>query len=221
MSYFARGDQFKASLGIDPALPAVNNTDARVAAIGVLASGLIRPAAYAEIAASSSTTMAGSPMWLIQNPKNQYTYVYDSVGSVYQIGAGYIGEMTQLGDLSDGGNAKGNGGEYYDNYAYFARNTTIARYGPLDGTPTMIKDYWGGTLGLTPLSDTTYPLVEVGAIGKYAIDLVGASFQHAYILGANQTNLGIIGDLTIEGWVNFRSLPNTVTPTMGLTSLTT
>ena len=53
----------------------------------------------------------------------------------------------------------GNGAAYYDNYVYFSKNTTIARYGPLNGTKGFNGDYWAGTLSLTQLTNLTgtYP----------------------------------------------------------------
>ena len=44
MTHFAGADQFKASLGIDPALPAVDNNDTLFKESGISSSGLIRPA---------------------------------------------------------------------------------------------------------------------------------------------------------------------------------
>lgn len=219
MTFFAGSDQFKASLGIDPGLPAVDNTDDLFRESGIAASGLIRPAPYIDLVGLSDTTMAGSPMWFVQNPKNEFTYVYDSVGSVYAIGAAYYDDFAALADLTDVIPSTGNGAEYYDNYIYFSRASTIARYGPLDGTPSWQKDYWVTTLSKAGLSNTTYPIVEVGATGKYSLDLSSGSLQYAYITGANQTNLGITSDLTIEMWVNFRSLPNS--SNMGGTYLST
>src|SRR3990167_8080265 len=40
---------------------------------------------------------------------------------------------------------------------YFARSTTVARYGPLNGTPSWTTDYWGNSLGKTALVDIDYP----------------------------------------------------------------
>lgn len=208
MSHFAGSDQFRASLGIDPGLPAVDNTAVLFKESGVLASGLIRPAAYSSIAENSGTTIASTPMWLKQNPKDGYTYVYDAVGSIYTIGPSYYAALSGLGDLNDGGSARGNGCDYFDNYMYFARDTTIARYGPLNGTPTFIDDYWAGTLGLTALSNTTYPVVEVGSSDNFALNLIAGSLQYAYIDSINQSGLGITGDMSIEMWVKFRSLPS-------------
>lgn len=168
MSHFAASDQFRASLGIDPALPA---DDTGSPTKGVLASGLLRPTAYSLIFGDAGTTISQPPMWLIQNPKNQYTYVYDVQSSLYSLDSN-LANPTVIPDAGELSNGRGNGGEYYDNYIYLSKNTTIARYGPLDGTPTMNGDYWAGTLSKTQLSDTTYPVngSPGGVISYYKLD---------------------------------------------------
>lgn len=151
MSHFAAPDQFKTSLGIDPSLP----TDDDLNGInGSLPSGLLRPmSAY-----NATGTITSAPMWIDGNPKEEGTiYVYDAAGSVHTVNDS-VTTLTGLGDLNDGGSANGNGMAYYDNYMYFARSTTIARYGPLNGAPSFTDDYWVGTLGKTALSNTTYPV---------------------------------------------------------------
>lgn len=119
--------------------------------------GIISPAnalRYFENATTSDISLAGFPLWIKAEPKASNFYIYDSVGSVYAVLASIGSYYSQIGDLNDGGDAKGCGMEYYDNYMYFARNTTIARYGPLNGTPTFTDDYWVTTLGLTALDNT-------------------------------------------------------------------
>lgn len=153
MSHFAAPDQFRASIGIDPSLPANDSNDAtNIDGTAFVASGLLRPTSYVE-----SFATAGHVRWIISPPDkrsgitDEY-YVYDEAGSVYSIlSSGEQGTVT--GDLNDGGTAQGNGAAYYDNYVYFARDTTIARLGPLTTSPTLTDDYWSGTLGLTPLQE--------------------------------------------------------------------
>lgn len=146
--YFAAEDQYKFSYGIDPSLPrAVGQPRGR-------SSGLIRPTFVQSI---TNTAFAAAPMWQTQNPKNSLVYVYDMVGSVYTNSNNST--ISGLGDLNDGGTSTGNGAAYYDNYIYFARDTTVARYGPLDGTAAFTDDYWAGTLGKTALTDPSFPTV--------------------------------------------------------------
>jgi len=137
-------DQMAFSLGIDPSIGENSNLSSRPA-------GDLRPVGVT----LSSGTFYSTPLWFVKNIKSpSISYAYDSGGSIYSLGAPSI---TDLGDLNDGGGASGNGAAYYDNYIYFSRDTTIARYGPLDGTPTFTDDYWATTLGKTPLTNTAYP----------------------------------------------------------------
>lgn len=155
-THFASKDQIRSSLGIDPSWPI---SDSQTDKYGKVASGLIRPTAANK---ASGSTINGAPLWLLRHPKgygatpNETIYVYDSVGSVYSF-AIPTSTFSGLGDLNDGGTAAGNGAAYNDNYVYFARATTIARYGPLNGTPTFTDDYWVSSLSKTALVDTSYP----------------------------------------------------------------
>lgn len=154
-SLFAEGNQYQNSLAIDPDLPSTSYSSTSYSIYGRLPSGLIRPSNTKSITIEASSAMSN---WMVTNPKNALLYIYDSKGSIYtQSGSTPSG----LGDLNDGGTASGNGAAYHDNYIYFARDTTIARYGPLDGTPTFTDDYWVGTLGLTALTNTTYPIIGI------------------------------------------------------------
>lgn len=148
-SHFSGSGQFRASLGIDPAQP-IDDSDT---VYSTVASGLIRPTASEKF---SSTTIAAAPLWIKTNPKDANVYVYDARGSAYTIDA----TLTTVTALSDAGHltsSLGNGAEYYDNYMYFAKNTDIARYGPLNGTASFNGTYWTSTLGKTALVNTTYP----------------------------------------------------------------
>lgn len=157
-THFSAPDQFRAAIGIDPSLP-IN--DSTVDPTSLVSSGLLRPAVLNEL--SGGAALAGSAMWIINHPKDVtasfgQVYVYDSVGSVYSIDPSSFDTVTGIGDLNDGGSSSGNGAAYYDNYIYFARATTIARYGPLqnNASPSFTDDYWVGTLGKTALVNTAY-----------------------------------------------------------------
>lgn len=146
--YFSAEDQFRTSIDIDPAL---YESDEQTS-LDRPATGMLRP-----VGVFVSGTTVALPLWIRYTPKNSVQYVYDAAGSVYASGTG-------IGDLNDGGDASGNGMAYYDNYVYFARDTTVARYGPLDGTAAFTDDYWVGTLGLTALTNTTsYPQQGINA----------------------------------------------------------
>ena len=148
--FFAEEDQFQTSLGIDPGIYSSGYNLGNYKA-----SGLIVPVACTDF----SQTLVSAPMWMNSNPKDGNIYVSDYAGSVYTIAiSGQT--VTELGDLNDGGTSQGNGQEYYDNYIYFSRSTSIARYGPLDGTAAFTDDYWVGTLGKTALTNTSYPKIS-------------------------------------------------------------
>lgn len=154
--------QFQSSFGIDPDEDL--NSNFSTTGSNLNGSLLTKPSgALVPVKTYSLTsTTLGIPQWIISAPKSptdvssQY-YVYTSVGSVYTLGNLGVASVAGLGDLNDGASAAGNGAAYYDNYIYFARATTVARYGPLDGTPAFTDDYWIGTLGKTALTNTTYP----------------------------------------------------------------
>lgn len=148
-THFAGPGQFRASLGIDPAQP-LDDSDT---VYSTIASGLIRPTASEKF---SSTIIAASPLFIKTNPKDANVYVYDARGSAYTIDA-TLTTVTALSDTGALSNSIGNGMEYYDNYIYFATNTTVARYGPLNGSPTFNGNYWDTTLAKTALVNTTYP----------------------------------------------------------------
>ena len=148
-THFGGAGQFRASLGIDPAQP-IDDADGVFSTIG---SGLLRPAATEKF---SGTTINTAPLWMIPNPKDALVYVYDARGSAYTIDAAFA-TVTALADGETLTASLGNGAEYYDNYIYFAKNLTIARYGPLNGTPAFNGNYWTTTLSKTDLTNTAYP----------------------------------------------------------------
>ncbi len=148
--YYANADQFSFSLNIDPSV-AVDSAG-RPSNYG-RPSGVMVPV----ISSYSASVINNAPLWMVPNPKDSLVYVYDYGGSVYSLSSL---ALTNRGDLNDGGSAQGNGAAYYDNYLYFSRSTTVARYGPLDGTPSFTDDYWSSTLGKTALTDTVYPVAQ-------------------------------------------------------------
>lgn len=193
LTNFAAHDQFRSSLGINPALPLDD-----FQTTFTTGSGLLRPAGSTVY---TGTTVNSYPLWIKKTPKDALTYVYDRQGSVYTISGSVVTGLSDGGSMT---NSVGNGMDYYDNYAYFAKNTTIARYGPLNGVPTFDGDYWAGTLGKTALTNTTYPDNTGGAItypnhvmhrhsdGKlYFADVVG---NQGYIHYISTTKTTVEGD---------------------------
>lgn len=149
VTHFGKPGQFRASLGIDPAQP-IDDLDS---VYSTIACGLLRPAASQKF---SGSTIGAAPLWQVTNPKDANVYVYDAAGSAYTLDAAFAGATA----LSDGGalsSSLGNGAEYSDNYIYFAKNTDIARYGPLNGAAAFNGSYWVTSLGMTALVNTVYP----------------------------------------------------------------
>lgn len=148
-THFCQEGQFRASLGIDPGQP-MDDADSIYSTIGC---GLLRPAACEKF---SAVTITSAPLWLVPNPKTAYTYVYDAKGSSYTINATFdtVTALADCGCLTD---SLGNGCEYYDNYIYFAKNTDIARYGPLNGAAVWTGTYWTTGLSKAALTNTAYP----------------------------------------------------------------
>lgn len=185
-------DEYGDALAINPYMtPAAD--DARL--LFIKPYGILAPT----VTNTLSTTLAGYPYWMIPNPKDAKTYVYAANGSIYSLNNG-LTSLTSVGDLNDGGTASGNGCEYYDNYMYFARDTTVARYGPLNGIASFTDDYWASTLGKTALSNTTYDATGGSALetpnhvlhrhsdGKlYIADVVGGQGTIHYIKTSKTT----------------------------------
>lgn len=149
-THFSGKGQFRASLGIDPSQP-IDDLDS---SFSTIASGLLRPAACQKF---SGTTITSAPLWLIGNPKDQYVYVLDANGSAYTVDPTFS-TVTALADGGSLSGCLGNGGEYYDNYIYFFKNTDVCRYGPLNGSPAFNATYWTSTLGKGALINTAYPV---------------------------------------------------------------
>lgn len=193
---FGTADQFQLGFGIDPSLP----NDSMDSDYTTFPGGLIRPVAVTQ----AGTTTQASPLWIISNPKATATaqsfFIYDAQGSAYTTtGTGSVSNLSDRGTLSG---SSGNGCEYYDNFIYFAKNTTISRYGPLDASdsPDFTEDYWTGTLGKTALSNTGYPdsfetipnhVLKRHSDGKlYVADVVGNQGTIHYISTTKTTYEG-------------------------------
>ena len=143
--YITRTGQFLSSIGIDPDMPSDDS--------GNKPSGLIRPTSLAKF---SGSNVDSSPMWFLTNPKNNKIYAVLYNGKFISYTSSY-GTETLISTLAT---CSGNGAAYYDNALYIARDTDIAKYTPLDGTPSLTASYWVGSLSKTALSDTTYPSIN-------------------------------------------------------------
>src|SRR3990167_3801019 len=150
---FSSEGQFRDSLAIDP--------DSENYVAGNRASGSLTPTPSTLVG-----NVAAEPLWLRLTPKGDEVYVYAQNGRVYTIPL----DSYTLSNLNNGTaltDSSGNGAAYYDNYFYFAKNTDIARYGPLTGTKLFTQAYWTSTLSLSSLGNgVTYPALKRG-VSRY------------------------------------------------------
>src|SRR3990167_3624204 len=146
--YYGRKGQFQYSIGIDPDMPATDSA--------VRSSGIIRPTAMAKF---SGTEITGVPLWMITNPKDTNCYVYANDGKVHVVTSALaMGTALNSGTALTASSANGAG--YYDNKLILIKNTDVAVYQPLNGSPTLNQTYWTTTLSKTALTNTTYPSIN-------------------------------------------------------------
>lgn len=120
---------------------------------------------------------------------NTDTYLYDDLGNIYKrTSAGSHSLVRSVASSS------GNGMVYYteDGYLYYTTDKGIGRYGQIGGsTPTWVDDF----------------LIAQGGVplNTNCLDLESGSTQYAS--RADTASLSITGDLAIEAYVKFESLP--------------
>jgi hypothetical protein len=101
------------------------------------------------------TSAVRDVMWFETNDVNDNTYYYTKDGAF-----GYIDVSGNVSAVSALTGSSGNGMAYYNNYYYLAKDTDVARYGPLNSTPTLTDNWWSAQDTLEKLTNTTY--AEVG-----------------------------------------------------------
>lgn len=138
-----RSTSYDGALGVDPDLPLSGKTKT---------SGAIVPSRYEKF---SGANITGSPMWTITNPEDTNVYTYSDDGKFVRYDKNLANETALTAPTS----GAGNGAVYYNNYIYLATPTNVARYGPMDGTPSMTQNAWtSAVLGSqTALANFTYP----------------------------------------------------------------
>lgn len=151
MNNFYTADQYSDANGIDPFLPPTDIGNG-------LSTGLLRPSNLGALSSFGIGTNSDftAVHWLVPEPKGGNVYAYHSSGSTFSMTQNSLA-VTALSDGGSMSSSTGNGAEYYDNYMYFAKNTDIARYGPLNGAPSFDATYWTSTLGKAALTNTSYP----------------------------------------------------------------
>lgn len=194
---YSQPGQFMSSLAVDPELP--KDDSAR------LLSGMIRPTAMAKF---SGSTVTGIPKWIIPNPVDaDKNFVYADDGKIHLVNS----SLTMGSDVSTLSTSVANGAAYYKNYGYFARNTEIARY-RADGGASIDTAFWGTTLGLTALSNKTYPTIR-GAVMPNHVMHVHPSNTRLYICDVDANDHGCLHLIntektSVEGDTNNTTVPS-------------
>ena len=178
------------SVGIDPDFAISNSTKT---------SGAIVPISYQKF---SGANVTGSPMWLMTNPNDTNLYAYHSDGKLISYNSSLASE-TVIGTPTSGA---GNGAAYYNNYLYLATPTNIARYGPLNGSPSLTNTYWTG-LGLTALTNTTYPSIGSVPMPNHVMHVHGDNFLYIsdFVNGQGYIHRLRTKKVTVEGDTNDNS----------------
>jgi hypothetical protein len=191
--YHAAKGQYRAAIGIDPDLPYVLSS-------GVRTSGAIMPNPYTKFSGSSIT---GSPMWIVANPKTTNAFVYDTGGNLTSFDASIAmrtsDEASTAFPIAITGGA-GNGAAYYNNFIYLAEATDISQYGGLDqgGSIAKTENVWtGAKFGKTALTNQTYPTMRGAAMPNHPMHVHG-------------DNALYIGDVLPTGAASGASLRGTV-----------
>lgn len=188
---FGGKEQFLSSIGIDPDMPKTDSDKKP--------SGLLRPTSMGNL--SSVGEITGNILWFVKNPKTDKIYAYADDGKVHTIDAD-LTMGTALNSGSPLADASGNGAEYYDNYNYFARENDVARYGPLNGSASLVQDYWTSTLGLTALVNKAYPSINGVTLPNHPMHR--HTDDKLYFGDVNSNNKGILSYVkttktTVEG----------------------
>lgn len=153
---YPRAAQFTASAGFDP--------DQGLTSADDDPSGVAVPTAYSKF--SSSSVDAPVIAWITTPKVANRVYAVTNTGKIFRY-TGSGGSETSIGQVA-GSNA--GGACYYNNYIYVfgtgASKNDVSRYGPLDGTPALTDAWWSG-LGLTALTNTTYPQINLVKIPNH------------------------------------------------------
>lgn len=193
LSHYAGDSQFRSSLGIDPSFP-ISDTDT---ALSIIGSGLLRPVPSEKF---SGTTITSAPLWILNSAgQDQYTYVYDANGSAYTIDATFstVAALSDAGALS---RSLANGLAFYDSHMYFAKNTTITRYGNIFAGPTMTDagqnfEWWTNASGLN-FTTLTHPGYDSNGISWPTSYLHGIQYPN-HILHRHSDGRLYVGDILL------------------------
>lgn len=198
---FIQKGQFLSSLGVDPEMPKDDSTTKPC--------GFLRPTCMAKF---SGTEITGAPVWIEGNNKNSNHYVYTKDGKIHVIDS-TLAMATALNGGAAITGATGNGLCYYRNYLYFGLNTDVGRYGPLDGTPTLVTNFWTSGLSKTALSNKTYPSIKGIQMPNHPM-FVSPWSSRLYFGDVDSNGIGIISmiktrKVTAEGDTDDNIVPST------------
>lgn len=154
LNSFGKQGQFRDSLAIDPDLEETTGSNRP--------SGLLVPVPSVALSAANGTGIDDEILWMNTTPKDDDVHLLGQSGKIYTIRLA----THLISDLNNGAalsSSSGNGAAYYDNYQYYAKNTDIARRGPLNGSLTIVQTYWTSSLSMTALGNgVTYPSPKIG-----------------------------------------------------------
>lgn len=170
---FGASDEFLASIGIDPDMPATDSSS------DTKTSGFIRPVVYAPF---SGAEIDSAPIAIITEPKSNMTWVVLANGKIRAYWSD-LSTAVSIGQVA-GNNARG--AFYYNNYIYVTGTGTskddVSRIGPLNSLPydtqtgnfTTGQILTGGTSGATAriVADT-----DGGATGTLTLEFIQGIFS--------------------------------------------
>lgn len=208
--YFSSPTQYLSGVGIDPDLPISDSVGDRAL------SGMIRPSGYAKF---SSTNITGNVIAIITNPKDSNVYTVQSNGKFVSYSSAF-GSETLVGTVTG---STASGGFYYNNYIYITGTNTgvdVARYGPLDGSPSLTNGVWtGATLGSqTALTNATYPSIRgAGTLPAHwgFVHTNNKAYVFDFKAGVGYVHAIITTKTTVEGDTNNGSVYGALTLPFG------
>jgi hypothetical protein len=150
----------------------------------------------------SGTTVTDLVKWAVSGaPYDSNIYFYSENGKLYvQNGSG---TWSLLRSVS---NSHGQGLEMFQDYLYYATDTDVGRYGPLDGSPTF-NDTWGSTTGV--LSEGGAGTINNTSTTKFAplkVFTGGMAFGNGNQLSWWDGSVFVTDMLTFLPGVNVRAL---------------
>lgn len=124
------------------------------------------------------------------------TYSYGDSGNLYKRDSSNTWSLEHTA-----ADSSGNGLAFFgeDDFLYYPQDSTIGRFGPINGTPTWSDDFLGSEGGAPTNTNS--------------VDFESGSSQHA--ARADTASLSITGDLSLEAYIKPESLP-TGSDTMAL-----